>query len=88
MFRFFYYFILQNSFRDQLKILFNRWFTNCEFHFQIKLPLSMVDLAQTITEWKDVEGNKVRQCEPNNNKKLAQLYKAEVENGMKRLTQN
>ena len=26
---------------------------------QIKLPLSMVDLAQTITEWKDVEGNKV-----------------------------
>ena len=39
----------------------------------------MVDLAQTITEWKDVEGNKVRQCEPNNNKKLAQLYKAEVD---------
>merc|ERR1719507_2446102 len=25
---------------------------------EIKLPLSMVDLAQTITEWKDVEGNK------------------------------
>ena len=48
----------------------------------------MVDLAQTITEWKDVEGNKVRQCEPNNNKKLAQFYKAEVEKGMKRLTQN
>merc|ERR1711881_568428 len=25
---------------------------------EIKIPLSMVDLAQTINEWKDVEGNK------------------------------
>ena len=26
--------------------------------FKIKIPLSMVDLAQTISEWKDVESNK------------------------------
>ena len=36
--------------------IFCRW--NNFLPVQIKIPLSMVDLAQTVNEWKDVESNK------------------------------